>query len=344
MRSVRCVRPRSTQVCCSRRSWRRPWVGARAAQRPSSCSAPSSRIGCFAPSLASRSPSWPASFSSPRGFQTSCLISSSSAYRSGLSSPFSHGCSGSGDAMKAAGTARRAPPVGRLISLAIVAIAIALGFYALRRSALLPSTDASTIDADFVHIASSVGGRIISIPVAENARVAEGDLLFQIDPVPYQFAVAQAEADLAIAEAALATQRRVLSTQRSAATVAREQTQRTATNLELATRTVERLRPLAAKGYVPTQQLDQAQTTQRDAETSLRQAREQEAAAERAVDTEEGAEATVRARKAALAIARRALEKTTVRASHARRGAGPAVSSREIVAPSQTLLTLVHTG
>lgn len=245
--------------------------------------------------------------------------------------------------MKAAGTARAHPRIGKLISLAILAIAIALGFYALRRSALLPSTDAATIDADIVHIASSVGGRIISIPVAENVHVAEGDLLFQIDPVPYQLAVAQAEADLAIAEAALATQRRVLSTQRSAATVAREQTQRATTNLELATRSVERLRPLAAKGYVPTQQLDQAQTAQRDAETSLQQAQEQEAAAARAVDTDEAAEATVRARKAALGIARRGLENTTVRAPHAGRVASLTVSSGEMIAPAQTLFTLINT-
>jgi multidrug efflux system membrane fusion protein len=174
--------------------------------------------------------------------------------------------------MKAAGTSRPHPPLGKLVSLAILAIAIALGFYALHRSALLPSTDAAPIDADIVHVAASVGGRIISIPVSENALVSEGDLLFQIDPVPYRLAVSQAEADLDLAEAALATQRRVLSTQRSAAAVAKEQTRRATTNLELATRTVERLRPLAAKGYVPTQQLDQAQTAQHDAETSLLQA------------------------------------------------------------------------
>jgi multidrug efflux system membrane fusion protein len=245
--------------------------------------------------------------------------------------------------MKAAGGSRPHSPLGKLLSLAILAVAIALVFYALHRSALLPSTDAATIDADIVHVAASVGGRIISIPVAENARVSEGDLLFQIDPVPYQLAVAQAEADLAIAEAALATQQRVLSTQRSAATVAQEQTQRATANLELATRTVERLRPLAAKGYVPAQQLDQAQTAQRDAETSLQQAREQEVATARAVDTDEAAKATVLARRAALAIARRALENTTVRATQAGRVTGLTVLSGEVIAPSQTLFTLVGT-
>jgi len=245
--------------------------------------------------------------------------------------------------MKAAGTARRTPLTGKLISAAIVAAALVLGFSTLRRSALLPSTDAASIDADVVHVAASVGGRIISIPVAENMPVSKGDLLFQIDPVPHELALAQAEADLRLAEAALATQRRVLSTQRSAVTIAREQVLRATTNLELATRTVERINPLAAKGYVPTQQLDQAQTAQRDAETSLQQAKEQEAAAEHAVGTEEGAEAAVLARKAAVGIARRALDDTAVRASHAGRVTGLTVSSGEMVAPAQTLFTLINT-
>ncbi len=184
---------------------------------------------------------------------------------------------------------------------------------------------------------------IIDIPVSENMRVSKGDVLFQIDPVPHRLLVAQAEADLSMAEAALDTQRRVLSTQRSAAAIAREQTLRATTNLELATRTVERLSPLAAQGYVPKQQLDQAQTTQHDSETSLQQAREQEAAAENAIGTEEGAEAAVHARQAALGISQRALEDTTVRATHAGRITGLTVSTGETIAPSQTLFTLVNT-
>jgi multidrug efflux system membrane fusion protein len=244
--------------------------------------------------------------------------------------------------MKTAGK-HRSFPWGKLISLVIIAAAIGAAIYVLHREAIRPSTDAASIDADIVHVASAVGGRIIEIPVAENIAIAKGDLLFQIDPVPYEHAVAQAEADLELAEAALAEKKRLISTQMSTAVVAKEQTERATTNLELAKRTVERLRPLAAKGYVPGQQLDNAQVAQRDAETSLQQAREQEGAAARAVDTEAGAVASVRARKAALAIARRGLENTTVRAFHAGRVVGLTVSSGEMVAPSQTLFTLVNT-
>jgi membrane fusion protein, multidrug efflux system len=243
--------------------------------------------------------------------------------------------------MRAAGTRRRAP-WAIVLSLAIIAAAIGFGLYALHRSSIMPTTDDASIDADVVHIAAEVGGRIVSIPVEENVQVSRGDLLFQIDPVPYQLVVDQARADLAVAKAALETQRRFLSTQRSTAVVAADQTRSAETNLELATRTVERLRPLAAKGYMPTQQLDQAQTTQRDAVTSLAQARERQAASVQAIDTDDAAIATVQARQAALAIAERHLQDTTVRATHAGRVVGLAVLSGEMVAPGQSLFTLVN--
>jgi membrane fusion protein, multidrug efflux system len=243
--------------------------------------------------------------------------------------------------MKTAGTRRHAP-WAFLVSLAIMIAAIAFGLYALHRSAIRPTTDDASIDADVVHIAAEVGGRIIEIPLEENSRVKKGDLLFQIDPVPHQLAVDQARANLAVAKAALETQRRFLATQRSAAVIAADQVRSAETNLDLATRTVERRRPHAAQGYVPTQQLDQAQTTQRDATTSLQQARERQTAAVQAIDTDEAAIATVQARQAELAIAERHLQDTTVRATHAGRIVGLSVLSGEMVAPGQSLFTLVN--
>ncbi len=244
--------------------------------------------------------------------------------------------------MESAGKLLR-PNRGKIISLAIIAMGVATVIYAEHRSATHPSTDDATIDADVVHVASVVGGRIIEIAAAENAKVSKGDQLFRIDPEPYRQVVEQTEADLGIAIAALDTRRRALATERSNAKIASEQTKRAQTNYELATRTAERLRPLAGKAYVPTQQFDQAQTAKHDAATSLQQAQEQEAASLRAIGTEEGAIANVKARRAALAIARRALDDTIIRAPHDGRVVGLTVLSGEIVAPSQTLFTLVST-
>ena len=245
-------------------------------------------------------------------------------------------------AMETAGKSRVASR-DRLISVGIIVLAAALAIYAFHESTVHPTTTDSSIDADIVHVAAAVGGRIIELPVSENARVAAGNLLFQIDPLPYRLAVEQAAADLNIAEAELETRRRVLSTQRSDALIAANQTKNALQNHELAMRSLERIRPLASKGYVPKQHLDDAQVLEKDTATKLTQAQEQEAAAYRAIDTEAAAEATVLARKAALAIAQRALEDTTVRASHNGLVVSLRVSTGEMVIPSQSLFTLINT-
>jgi membrane fusion protein, multidrug efflux system len=208
---------------------------------------------------------------------------------------------------------------GRLISIVVIACAIALGIYAFHESNAHPTSSDSSIDADVVHVAAAVGGRIIELPVVENMRVAKDSLLFQIDPLPYRLAVEQGTAELGIA--------------RSNAAVATDQTKSAKENHDLAKRTLERLRPLAANGYVPQQQLDQAQVSEKDTATKLVQAQESQAAAE----------TTVRARTAALGIAQRQLDDTTVRATHNGLVVGLTVSTGEFVAPAQALFTLINT-
>jgi membrane fusion protein, multidrug efflux system len=245
-----------------------------------------------------------------------------------------------GPLMRAAGkqgTSRRA----KLLALIVIGAAILMLVVVLSRAMRNPSTDAASIDADVVHVAAEVGGRVIKLGVAENVAVKQGDLLFQIDPEPYRDAVEQARAELALAEASLDTERRIVSTQNSNAIIAAEQTHKAAQNAALAQRTVDRLRPLAQDGYIPQQQLDQAEVAYHDAAKSLSQAQEQQVAAKNAVDTTAGAEATVQARRAALAIAERQLRQTTVLAPHDGRVVGLSVTSGEIVVPSQSLFTLI---
>jgi membrane fusion protein, multidrug efflux system len=243
-------------------------------------------------------------------------------------------------AVKAEGI-KRASPVARIVTIALVLGAAALGVYALSEGGARPSSDDASIDADTVQVAAAVGGRIIRIGVVENGSVRPGDLLFQIDPVPYQYAVAQAKAALATAEAELGTRRRFVSTQYSNTIITSDQTRDAATNLALANRTVERLRPLAEQGYVPRQQLDQAETAARDAATQLSQAKEQHAAAVVAVDTDEAARAEIDARRAALNLAERNLQDTTVLATHNGLVVGLTAATGEMVSPGQALFTLV---
>jgi multidrug efflux system membrane fusion protein len=244
--------------------------------------------------------------------------------------------------VKAQGTSRFASR-GSLIALATIAVAVVV---ALRSASWVnqhPSSSDASIDADVVHVAAAVGGRIIEIRVRENSRVHRGEVLFRIDPLPSQLLVSQTRADLALAEAQLDTQKKYVFTQRSNATIAQDQTTNAKANYDLATRTAERLRPLTAKGYVPNQQLDQADVTAHDAATRLQQAQVQQLAAVQAIDTVQAGESLVAARQAALALAKRNLEDTTVLATHDGLVVGLTVSSGEFVVPGQSLFTLINT-
>ena len=243
--------------------------------------------------------------------------------------------------MKIAGL-RKASLKGRVIACVIVVLGLAAVYYAYDRTTRFPSTDNATIDADVVHVAAPVGGRIVRLAVEENQRVAKGDVLFEIDPVPFRLLVAQTQADLELARAAVDTRRRTIVGERANAVIAGDQTGKAAHNYELASRTVQRLTPLVAKGYVPVQQLDQAQVAQRDAALSLKQAQEQKQASEQTIGDEAGAIAVVHAREAALALAQHSLNETIVRAPQNGFVTGLSILAGEAVAPHQSIFTLVH--
>src|SRR4029079_9071156 len=58
------------------------------------------------------------------------------------------------------------------------------------------TTDDAYVGAQKVLITPDVSGKIISVTVKEGQQVTTGDVLFQIDPVPFQLALAQARAKL----------------------------------------------------------------------------------------------------------------------------------------------------
>lgn len=67
------------------------------------------------------------------------------------------------------------------------------------------STDNAYVQQDKVSVSAEVNGRIVDVAVRENQVVKQGDLLFRIDPEPYQLAAAQADATIASAQVRLTT-------------------------------------------------------------------------------------------------------------------------------------------
>ena len=125
-----------------------------------------------------------------------------------------------------------------------------------------------------VEIRTRVGGTLESVHFAEGSMVQQGQVLFQIDPAPYEADIKAAQATLAQAEAGVSqAQGRVLEAQGAVGQAeARLQKARTQVNfqestaelarsqatLDAAEREVRRYQPLFSQGAVPGQQYDQA--------------------------------------------------------------------------------------
>ncbi len=234
--------------------------------------------------------------------------------------------------------------VGIIIAVAAVAASAVFGWRYFHNAELNPLSQDAVLTADSASIAAAVPGRVVSFGVKENGAVRKGELLFALDPATYRLQVEQATADLRMAEAALADRERAVSAERSNAVIAREQVTRARSNLDLATQTLARLEALRPKGYVSAQQVDDAATAKRDAEVSLKQALQQQAAADALVSDVAAATALVAARRAALGLAERALANTEVHAPFDGKVVGLTAAAGEFVLPGQSVFSLIDTG
>jgi membrane fusion protein, multidrug efflux system len=86
--------------------------------------------------------------------------------------------------------------VGRMLGTAIVLGAIVLGVFTWRELYRFPRTDDAYVRANTIGIAPHVGGPIVDLKVVDNQRVEQGELLFVVDPRPYQSMVDKAKAKL----------------------------------------------------------------------------------------------------------------------------------------------------
>jgi multidrug efflux system membrane fusion protein len=73
-------------------------------------------------------------------------------------------------------------PAILLIVLAVIAIIVVIW-----RVDTVPRTDDAYAYADTIGVSPEVSGKIVTLAVRNNQAVKQGDLLFEIDPRPYQF-------------------------------------------------------------------------------------------------------------------------------------------------------------
>jgi len=184
--------------------------------------------------------------------------------------------------------------LGRRIGMGVVVGAIISLLLVILDTNRHPRTDDASVRANYIEIAAEVSGKLVQLPVKDNAYVKKGDLLFAIDPRPYEYALKQALSDQDALEGQIIDAKRRIAAQSSAAEAARADVHNTQTGiktagssvdsakatvsraqatlaaadaqLKFATNNLHRIEPLLQKQYVTVEQVDQANTSVRVAQ------------------------------------------------------------------------------
>src|ERR1700730_11384512 len=85
--------------------------------------------------------------------------------------------------------------IGRTIGIVVVVAALVALAIVIAETNRYPRTDDANVRANFIELAPEVSGRLVELPVKDNAFVKKGGLLFVIDERPYQYALRQALSD-----------------------------------------------------------------------------------------------------------------------------------------------------
>src|SRR6266853_118114 len=153
--------------------------------------------------------------------------------------------------------------LGRIVSIVIVAAAFLTGALVIIRTNNHPRTDDAEVFANFIGIAPQVDGPITQLAVQDNQFIKQGELLFEIDPRPYEYALEKAASDLNTLEGQIVDQRRTIASQTSAVGAARANTDSAAANVDRAAAAVNEAKAIVvnAKAALDSANADLLYTT-----------------------------------------------------------------------------------
>jgi len=189
--------------------------------------------------------------------------------------------------------------LSRKTSVGIAVGAGVLGLVVLYHTHHDPRTDDAEVFANFIGIAPQVEGPIVRLNVRDNQLVKQGELLYEIDERPYEYALEKAISDQASLEGQIADERRRINALVSAVSVAQanihgaqadvtrwaaavDQARADVANAEqgverakaewmYASNNLHRLEPLLAKQFVTVDQVDRAKTSEIAQSEALKQ-------------------------------------------------------------------------
>ena len=231
----------------------------------------------------------------------------------------------------------------KVVVLVLLAVAVLLGGYVIYRLDTAPRTDDAYAFAHTISITPEVSGYITDLPVKDSQAVKKGDVLFIIDPRPYQDTLAKAEAALTVLDAEIKLTARAVEAEGFNAAAAKNALEQAEVALSQSRSTYERLAPLQKQGYASAEQVDLARTALKAAEAQRNAAAAQAAAAEYAVS---GVDALVAQRNVALAdiaLAKLNLEHAVVRAPCDGIISGLRTSVGAFAAAGRPVFTLINT-
>ena len=191
------------------------------------------------------------------------------------------------------------------VMLLVPALLLIGGLYLWLASGGSESTDNAQVKTDIVSVTAQVTGPVVDVEVQNGDHVKRGDVLFRIDPAPFQVALEQAQAQLAAAR----LQTTQLRTQ--AAGTGADITGAQA-NLAIKQNALNRQSTLLKQGFTTRADYEDALNEVRTAETQLADARARAANASAAIAP--GEQPSVAQAQAAVDKARLDLERTVVRA------------------------------
>ena len=165
------------------------------------------------------------------------------------------------------------------VTVVIIPI-VALATMILFLNVFAPSTNDVRVIKYVVNVVPQVRGRVIEVPVEANRLVKKGEVLFRIDPTPYELAVRSLEAQLAGSKASsreldeqlLGSQGKVTEAQ-GAIVQSDAKTREVQVKLDLARERVRQNRELVSTGAGDRFSLEQAESDVRNLEAQLDTAR-----------------------------------------------------------------------
>lgn len=88
-----------------------------------------------------------------------------------------------------------------IILIVVVIVIVVSGYVYYKHSTIYPSTEDAYVNANTVHVAAQVSGKVATVDVQNYQSVKKGQLLFTIDSKPFEYKIQEAEANLALAKA-----------------------------------------------------------------------------------------------------------------------------------------------